>query len=502
MKRLSVIFAGLTLTAAVSAYFLDAAAKQKLSQPRPTQYQGDAPKTQSSIDLQSLIGLKEQPAEDILKKSDAEMILGYLVHAADHGLQTIDLAPMYETLQLGHNLNDSQKVLLIDALVKFGQEVGGSRIDWSKARKDWAMRPETRDIRTNFDTAIKNDELRAWLDNLAPRHDAYLSLVGARNQYAQIQANGGFAKLHSKEGLIKDANNQQVALLRARLAQEGFEAGPTATPSLYDTALATQVSLYQQAHGLPKTGEVSDKTFAALEVPIENRLKQIDLNLERERWLPRTNPATRIEANIPEATLTYYKENKVALTMATIVGANSTKTPMFTSNVHSIVLNPPWYVPRSISRRQRVQPPGPNNALGRVKFDFLNDFSVYLHDTPNHALFSASRRNLSHGCVRLNKPKDLAELLLAPQGISRAEIDEITSRVVTRNIKLQTQTPVALLYRTAYVAMTGPTTNKVHFVDDVYDWDILLENLLNASRQPSNSATIIAPDDTKIVAAP
>jgi murein L,D-transpeptidase YcbB/YkuD len=247
---------------------------------------------------------------------------------------------------------------------------------------------------------------------------------------------------------------------------------------------------------------MGEKTFAALEVSIEARLKQIDLNLERERWLPRTNPATRIEVNIPEATLVYYKDNRPTLTMATIVGANSTKTPMFASNVHSIVLNPPWHVPRSISRRERVQPPGPNNALGRVKFDFLNDFSVYLHDTPNHALFAASRRNLSHGCVRLDKPKELAELLLAPQGVDRAKIDEITSHVVTRYIKLQTQTPVALLYRTAYVAKVEPNINKIHFVDDVYEWDNLLENLLVSSKQPRSSRPTPVANDTKIVAAP
>lgn len=502
MKRLSIIFAGLTFTAVAGFYFYSRASEQKLSTPRSTHYQGDALKAAKTIDLQSLVGLKERPAEETLNKTQVEMILGYLSNASDHGLQTIDLAPMYEVLQTGRNLRPNEKAALIEAIVKFGEEIGGSRIDWTQARKDWALRPTTRDIRTSFETAIQSDALRNWLDNLAPSHDAYRSLVGARNQYAQILLNGGFIKLYSRSGLVKGADNPQVAILRSRLAQEGFEAGPTPTPNLFDAALANQLSLYQQAHGLNPNGEMGEKTFAALEVSIEARLKQIDLNLERERWLPRTNPATRIEVNIPEATLVYYKDNRPALTMATIVGANSTKTPIFASNVHSIVLNPPWYVPRSISRRQRVQPPGPNNALGRVKFDFLNDFSVYLHDTPNHAPFSATRRNLSHGCVRLDKPKDLAELLLAPQGINRAQIDEITSHVVTRNIKLQTQTPVALLYRTAYVAKAGANINKVQFVDDVYEWDSVLENLIASSKQPRSSKPTSVANDAKIIAAP
>lgn len=502
MKRLSIIFVGLSVTAAAGLYFYSNAAKEKLSQPRPTHYQGEEAKTTKTIDLQSLVGIKERPAEEVLNKTEVEMILGYLIHASDHGLQTIDLAPMYEALQSGHNLRTPEKAALVEALVKFGEEVSGSRIDWTRARKDWAMRPAAQDIRAGFEAAVQSDNLRAWLDNLAPTHDAYRSLVGARNQYAQVQTNGGFVKLNSHAGLNKGADNPQVALLRARLAQEGYEAGPTATPNLFDAALANQLSLYQQAHGLSPSGEMGEKTFAALGVSVEERLKQIDLNLERERWLPRANPATRIEVNIPEATLIYYKDNRPALNMATIVGANSTKTPMFTSSVHTIVLNPPWYVPRSISRRQRVQPPGPRNALGRVKFDFLNDFSVYLHDTPNHAPFSAARRNLSHGCVRLDKPKDLAELLLAPQGISRAEIDEVTSHVVTRRIKLQSQTPVALLYRTAYVAKAGPNINKVHFVEDVYEWDGLLENLIVASSQPRSSTAIAVDAEAKIIAAP
>lgn len=504
MKRLSIIFWGLTLASALGIYAL---AGPKLAfankgELRPTKYDGEAPKATPAQEISKLFAPKIEAPQDGMARQQAEMVLNYLVHADDHGLKTIDIAPMYETLQSGKDLDQNQKTSLVEALVKFGNEVNGSRVNWEYARKDWDMRPVQRDIRAELVLALQNGTLHDFLEGLAPPHDAYRALVGARNKYAQITANGGFVKIDNGIGLKLGSDSPQVTILRQRLAQEGYVASPSPTPNLFDESLKQQLDNFQKAHGMNYNGEMTERTLAALNISADTRLKQIDLNLERERWVPRSNAPTRIEANIPSATLVYYVDNKPALSMPTIVGKTSTKTPMFASNVRTIVLNPPWFVPRSISARRRVQPPGPNNALGRVKFDFDNKFSVYLHDTPNHALFSANKRAFSHGCVRLDKPKDLAALLLRPEGYDRKRIDEITSTVQTHYIKLQSHTPVMLLYRTAYVAKLPNSQDVVHFVDDVYEWDGLLANLLDPNYKPLGSARSLATSDTPITAAP
>jgi murein L,D-transpeptidase YcbB/YkuD len=227
---------------------------------------------------------------------------------------------------------------------------------------------------------------------------------------------------------------------------------------------------------------------------------QIALNMERWRWLPRKEPASRVEVNIAAAMLNAFVDDKSVLEMLAIAGKpmRDDMTPMLISKITSITFNPPWIVPKDIARRELfpkerhdhhyfaregfrvrrghlVQEPGPKNALGRIKFDFDNAFSVYLHDTPDKGAFFLKRRSVSHGCVRLQQPVELAKLLLTGSPRWTPEkIDQALSNTDTIKADLRTPMTVMLLYWTAY-----PEGDGVAFRKDVYHWDSKLAELLD-----------------------
>ncbi|OYW91119.1 MAG: hypothetical protein B7Z13_13365 [Caulobacterales bacterium 32-67-6] len=273
---------------------------------------------------------------------------------------------------------------------------------------------------------------------------------------------------------------------------------PARSPIVFDTALQDVVRRYQRRRGLEPDGVVGPATLAALNVSAEARLAQIDANLERWRWLPRPLPATRIEADVGAARAALFVDDVRVLDMRIIVGAPATKTPIFASQIETVVFNPPWNVPASIAngeilpraardpgylarnnftyRNGRLQQqPGPTNSLGQVKFDMPSPFGVYLHDTPGRAAFARPVRTLSHGCMRLEKPRELATLLLASQGWSREMVDQAIAEGQTQRVDLAARVPVLVTYSTAFVDGDG-----LHLLPDPYGWDAQLTAALQS----------------------
>ena len=462
---------------------LSDSAKQKTIKLRTTNFDNSDKSEYKDVKIPAISDVLEM-GEEGLKTSQAKSLISFIESAKTHGLVANDISQIKSTLDEGKRLDDAQKQALKDAAIKLAKDFNGGRMNWQKARNDWDMRPKTDNIATDLDQAITIDAIDAWAQNIIPKHDAYLALLGARQQYAQIANNGGFITINNVGTLKLGQTNEIIGKLRNRLAQENYNTIAPQDPNYFDEGLKSKLTLYQKMHGLKQSGELNENTIKALNVSAKDRLAQIDLNLERERWLPRNNPQTRIEANIPTQYLTYYENSAPKLNMNVIVGKVSTKTPILASEVHRIIFNPPWYKPASIKGRQRVQPPGPRNSLGRVKFDFDNRHSVYLHDTPNHYLFSVANRTLSHGCVRLDEPKKLASILVGSQGYDMPKIEEITSTVKTQAVKLNNRVPVLILYRTAFVDNSQGEGNLVHFAQDVYNWDPVLANLLDGN--PNN----------------
>ncbi|MBA3897787.1 MAG: L,D-transpeptidase family protein, partial [Sphingomonadaceae bacterium] len=274
----------------------------------------------------------------------------------------------------------------------------------------------------------------------------------------------------------------------------------------------------QRRYGMAPTGVANAATLAALNVPVADRIGAIMANLERWRWLPPELPTHRIQVNIAAAVLTVFEGDKPVASMRAVTGRPGDETPMLESRIHSIVVNPPWNVPTSIATREYwpkekkqpgylaahgfkivgtpeggqriVQPAGPNSALGRLKFDFNNPFAVYLHDTPTQATFSTYSRLASHGCVRLEKPVELAELVLKddPKWGADGAVQAAIDAGDTQRVPLPEQVSVYLLYWTAFASSNG----AINFRGDPYGWDKLLASKIEASTKRAQTAPVVA----------
>jgi murein L,D-transpeptidase YcbB/YkuD len=301
------------------------------------------------------------------------------------------------------------------------------------------------------------------------------------------------------------------------------DANLPADDSVYQAPLVDAVKSFQRRHGRTPDGRIGAQTLADLNVPLTRRVRQMQLTLERWRWLPVRLHAAPIVANIPEFRLRAYDENyKVALSMNVVVGkAYDHNTPVFSDAMQYVVFRPYWGVPFSIAKaeflpriaadpnylatkgfevvnsRQEIvtsgtvtndilaqlragklfirQTPGPKNSLGLVKFIFPNSYSVYLHDTPAQEFFAKSRRDFSHGCIRLEKPAELAVWVLRDnRGWDMDRVRGALNGSPNQQVNLAHPIPILIVYGTVIVTEDG----LVHFYDDIYGHDAALEKVL------------------------
>lgn len=347
-----------------------------------------------------------------------------------------------------------------------------------------------------------------------PLHRSDAALAAGLERYREIQTRGGWPAVPDGPTLRIGDSGPRVAALRARLGAEGYlpaNAGSAPDADRFDAGLAQAILAFQRHHGLDPDAAVGRATLAALNVPVERRVAQIELNRKRLEALPAGLDGGYAVINIADQRLTVVDGGSVALVARVIVGKPSTRTPVFASRIDSVLFNPPWNVPVSIARNEILprlrrdpgylerenmivlgrpedpygrgidwqtvslgqfaarlrQLPGDGNALGRIKFDFPNPYSVYLHDTPAKALFQRTRRLFSHGCMRLENPLALALYLLSPQGWDAAGIEAAIEAGATRQVSLARPMPILVLYLTAFAGGEG----ALQFRDDVYGWD-------------------------------
>ena len=375
-------------------------------------------------------------------------------------------------------------------------------------------------------------QLRALAEELTPRLAQHRQLRQPLARYRELAAGPAFAALPAlgKAGKIQSgAAYEGAAALRERLVAFGdlpADAAPAST--LYDEALAQGLKRFQSRHGLDADGVLGRGTLAALNIPPAQRVRQIELALERLRWLPQRSGRPFVAINIPMFRLWGWDagapEASPAVRMGVIVGrAVRTQTPVFADEMTHLIFRPYWNVPRSILRNEVLpaveadplylrrhdmelvagqgddatpieaspdtlaaaragtlrirQRPGPKNSLGRVKFIFPNDDNVYLHDTPTQQLFGRSRRDFSHGCVRIEDPLALAIWLLRDQpDWTRERIEQAMAGGTTRQVNLSRPVPVILYYVTAAVT---PDDGLLHFADDLYGHDLSLQRALD-----------------------
>ncbi len=433
---------------------------------------------------------------------DAAAIAAALRQGADQGLPEPELSGALEALAgPDAELRARADATLSAAAIRLAGQQHGLGLEPQSIDRNFALRHRY-DPSSDFAAARAGGGVAAWAAALAPTDPGYRALAAARPRYAAIAAAGGWGQIAAGRAPKLGATDARVPALRQRLAVEGYVAPEGKAQDLFDAALSVQIAAFQATHGLKADGALNAATLAALNVPAGARLAAIDANLERERWLPRQAPARRIVVDIAGPDATLFEDGQPVLSMRAIVGQPTKKTPMFASKVTGILFNPPWIVPAGIARAelfpkerrspgyfarndfyvtngQVIQRAGPKSALGYVKFEMPNAFDVYLHDTPARSLFQRERRWLSHGCMRLELPRDLAAALLAPQGWDRAQVDAAIARSDTRRVPLETQPPVFVVYRTVVATPDGRAT----FRPDVYGWDAML-GAARADRRP------------------
>ncbi len=311
--------------------------------------------------------------------------------------------------------------------------------------------------------------------------------------------------------------------LLTRLQLEGdapADSEPSATHStVFNSTLSDAVKSYQHRHGIAEDGRLTPQTIKSLNVPLTDRVAQLQDSLERWRWLPDPYLHARLMVNLPEFVLRGYdSDHKLDFTMRVVVGQvmGQHETPVFTHMMRYLVFRPYWSVPVDIARKELVphmaanknylasknfevtnnkgvvltdytakqvaqgavmvrEKPGPKNSLGLVKFIFPNQYDIYLHSTPAVSLFERSRRDFSHGCIRVQKPADLAVWVLQGQGdwdLDKVE-DAMNNGPDNKTVSLKTPLPIVIFYLTAIVAEDG----QIHFFDDIYGYDAEMQKV-------------------------
>ncbi len=407
-------------------------------------------------------------------------------------------------------------LLLTRVYLAYAEHLLMGRIDPRQAGLKWRTEPRRLDLTGSLKQAVNGDGVAAALSALAPPHPGYAKLRRTLADYRALQASGGWPQVPA-DGPAE--NPAALSLLRARLAATGDLAAEASTGApVLDSPLEEAVRRFQRRHGLPATGRVDAETLAQLNVPIEERIRQIEWNLERWRWLPESLGERYLAVNIPDFSLQVVEAGVAVESFRVVVGKTRQQTPVFSDVMTYLELNPYWNVPAGILRNEilpavrkdpdylakegmevlagwgeetaalspeevdwsslhpgkiRVrQRPGGKNALGRIKFVFPNHFDVYIHDTPATKYFARTERALSHGCVRVDRPVDLAARLLGSDPAwSRERIAKAVTTGERKVVRLPQPVPVHLLYWTAWVDDGG----ELQFRQDLYGGDLAME---------------------------
>ncbi len=405
-------------------------------------------------------------------------------------------------------------LLLTDALLRLAYHARFGKLDPEDLDPNWNFTSKlvVSDPIAAVQEVIDGGRVREFVDSLKPQHPFYGKLKAALGQYRAIAKRGGWPAIPAGPTLKRGLTDPRVAVLRKRLAATGdLEAGLAEGSKTIDAALENAVRAFQERHGLQSDGAAGKATIAALNVPVEERIDQIRATLERCRWVMHDLPDRFVLVNIAGFRVYWIENGEKTWDSPVVVGKPYTRTPTFRADMKYIVLNPTWRVPASIVRnellpaarrdpgylaRKRiryadgkyVQSAGDHNALGRIKLMFPNPHSVYLHDTPSKALFAEVSRSFSHGCVRVQKPFDLAARVLDDPALTEAALRREAARGQTRTIPLKRPVPVLILYWTASVASDG----SLRFLPDIYDRDPAIIRGLNGPLVPLDRSKVIS----------
>jgi murein L,D-transpeptidase YcbB/YkuD len=416
-----------------------------------------------------------------------------------------------------HQPDFVREILATDAFLTQVQHRSLGVISTFNDDPDWFLPVKFSDPISLLNQVVIDNKVTFHLHSLWPENDEYWLLLEKRKALL-VQDSVIRVEVPAGRSMKKGEQSERIILLKNRLL------GPGEYNAIFDNELELAVKAFQLASGLDTDGIVGSSTIEVLNASSFSWIDRIDANLERWRWLPNSLPSTYVRVNIAAFNLRVMKDDIEQLKMNVIVGKPYRKTPIFTETMKYIVVNPYWNVPYKLATQDKLpvlkkdtksletlgfeakssesntfvsvsdidwekvtarqfnyvlrQKPGPKNALGTMKFMLPNPHSIYLHDTPDHALFSKQERSFSSGCVRLSEPALLAEWVLnndlQPQKMN--EVNQALTGTDTKTIYLKTPLPVMMVYFTAF----KDEHNEVIFRRDIYNRD---QSLITALRE-------------------
>jgi murein L,D-transpeptidase YcbB/YkuD len=421
----------------------------------------------------------------------------------------------------------SAELRLTDALLRYVHHIRFGKLDPAAVNPTWNHRPPipAETLVASVEDFLSAKDPSGRLASLPPKPYFYEQLRGALGQFIAAEHLRDLPPIPGGKLLSVGSREARVGLVRNRLAALGSEPGPApAEPNLFDAALRESVTAFQRRFGLSVDGVVGSATLAALNRPYESaKADKIRINMERMRWFYDDLPPDYVLVDVADFMVYVVRSGEVEWSARVVVGTTEQQTPSFRDELEHLVFNPTWTVPPSIQKKMRgvssrykvvdrrtgrrvsegnisdyrryriVQEAGPGNALGRVKFMFPNGHAIYLHDTPSKGLFSHRTRAYSHGCVRVQNPLKLAEVVLNEPSWDQAAISRVLRTNKTRYVHLDEHLPVILLYLTA----EADATSGLNLRPDIYQRDAALERALQgpASRIRVRFPEPDAPDD-------
>jgi murein L,D-transpeptidase YcbB/YkuD len=458
-------------------------------------------------------------------------LMDLIQNSADHGLIPADYNndQLHQVLQRrmarpSAEIEAEADILLTESLLRYGYHRRFGKVKASTLDPDINFRRENfhqQAPTVTIEQALESSSLTDFIQMAAPSGPVYQHLQIRLELYRDMADTGGWPTVADGPTLRVGDNDARVASIRKRLAATGRVADHGDLDStLFDQPLKNAVKGFQLRHRLGQDGIVGQQTIAALNVPVEHRINQIRTSLERLRWVNQEAVDTMVVVNIAGFRAFFFKDGALEWDTRAMVGKNYRQTPVFRGDISYLEFNPTWTIPPGILRNDTLpaikrdpnylasknirvidhkgnfvdpatvnwnkyktsvpytlrQDPGPKNSLGTVKFIFPNKHFVFLHDTPHRELFSQKERNFSSGCIRIQDPLKLAELVLNnPVKYNRSELESIVDSRKTQRIHPSPKVPVVIVYLTASVNDDG----KVRFYKDIYDRDQKVLDALN-----------------------
>jgi murein L,D-transpeptidase YcbB/YkuD len=429
------------------------------------------------------------------------------------------------------------ELLLTDAFFVLSAHLAQGKVDPDTTKTEWEAPCRSLDVLQLLQDSLTSGRIAESLESLSPQHSYYAGLKQALQRYKEIVRKNSWPRISGGRELKGGDRGKRIEALKKRLIKEGYDiSARLAATDVFDDDTELAVCRFQEKHGLPQTGVVDEATLKALNTSAEERLRQIEVNLERWRWLPHDLGPRYAIVDAASFELFVVDRFETVLSMKIVVGMLTWQTPVFSSRITDIVINPYWYAPNRVLLKELInyikadpnyltnnkmklmrgwgkeetevdvktldldnvnaknldfylrQDPGPLNLVGHIKFNMPNKYNVYLHDTPYQSDFGQFTRTFSHGCIRIAKPVDFSLFLLQdPMEWNAEKIAECIDREVEQTIPVKNPLAVHVFYGTAWPLENG----SVQFQPDLYEHDKLVAEALH--RKPPKARVVEIP---------